>query len=236
MMLIRKAVTAFVVLGVVCACAGTALAQPVISEDVAYWYRLNGGTGTIFNPSSSWLAANASALQIKVQQTVYDQEYTETLLAANGLPAVPGGYLYAYTMTNIGWTESVPFGGAYGVAIDWGLEPLLVAVDVSAAAAGWAGTPPYSKAEGGLVDGPVWIQQPGGQNLTPGSSVGGLWAVSQYGQDTYITAGVAAGYDDPDCVMIWGGTTGPIVPEPSSLAALASGLLAAAPLVRRRSR
>ena len=200
-----------------------------ISEDVAYWYWLEDQSiGTIFNPDSGWLSANLSRVVLKVQQTVYDIESTALILTANGDQPPAEGFLYAYSVTNIGWFDSFAGGGLTAFA-------MLVTVDHKQQPAG-AWTPGhvflnYSPPD---VNGPGWLANVagGGSGILPGSTVGGFWAVAPTGEDRVVGAAGATGdYLTQEAWQLIGQTTGP-VPEPVGLLTLAMG--AGALAIRRK--
>lgn len=198
-----------------------------ISEDVAYWYWLEDQSiGTIFNPDSSWLSANLSRVALKVQQTVYDIESTALILTANGDQPPAEGFLYAYSVTNIGWFDSFAGGGLTAFVVDWGFVPMLVTVDHKQQPAG-AWTPGYVFLNYSPPDvsGPGWTANVagGGSGILPGSTVGGFWAVAPTGEDRVVGAAGATGdYLSQEAWQLIGQTTGP-VPEPIGMLTLAMG-------------
>lgn len=230
-MSLRRAVLAIVFL-LSFACVSQA---GLISEDVCYWYRTNtGGIGSEFNPSTDWLNSHLPSLVLKIQQSVFDPSTSELMLIMNGEAPVPGGYIYAYSITNLGWKETITLGGLDGFGVQWAVEPVLVTIDRYKTSPYWK--PMIArKRDGCPVDGPAWIwhpdvPQPG---LLPGGTQGGLWAVSLVGVDTIVDAVGANGCHSANPVFIWGKTTGP-VPEPSSVATLALGLVGLIPVLRCR--
>ncbi|MEN6520379.1 MAG: PEP-CTERM sorting domain-containing protein [Armatimonadota bacterium] len=204
----------------------------ITSEDVSFW--LNDGA-VWFNPSTSVLNENKDKLVLKVQQTVYNNEWTRKVTGLN-----TAGFLYSYLITNLSYEPNEGEGlKMFGVA--WPSTPLNVMVsrqNVKAIkdtngeyiSSGWVAA----------VDGtnPViyWQDADDGNNLglMPAESVC-LWAVSDTGNDCVVSA-VAAGTASPDSQYSYlrGQTTGPNVPEPGSLLALSSALVGAVGLVLRR--
>ena len=194
----------------------------VLSEDVAYWYLELGAPSTVFNPGTEWLDEwiPTGDVLLKVQQTVYDEEYCNGLLDRNW----PGegdvdyeGYLYAYSVTNINWGDPATSNGVVRFMVDWMVTPQLVTTSRVQTPDGWA--------VDGSIDDPTWIwtdaNEPG---LLPGQTVGGFWAVGPVGPDT-IVDGWAELENPPSPEMIWGKTTGPVA-EPMSLAVLLGGTAA----------
>lgn len=230
-MRIRKTALAFFAAALLLSAVAGAQAG-AISEDVAYWFwQENQTVGTIFNPDSAWLSANLSRVILKVQQTVYDIESTALILAANGDEPPAGGYLYAYSVTNIGWFESFASGGLTAFAVDWGFQPLMVTVDRKQQPTG-AWTPSYMFLNYSPPDvsGPGWTANiaGGGSGILPGSTVGGFWAVAPTGQDRVVMAAGATGdFLTQEGWRLVGHTTGP-VPEPVGLLTLSMGAAALA--------
>ncbi|MBI2844252.1 MAG: PEP-CTERM sorting domain-containing protein [Armatimonadetes bacterium] len=191
----------------------------VTSEDVTYW--LAGGA-VWWNPSAESLEQNADKLILKVQQTVYDNEWTRQI---TGLTDTTG-YLYSYTITNLGYLG--PEGqGVKLFEVEWPVNPLYVGVSPQTIS-GWTG----SSVEGN----PVLKWDSTGPGLERASSVT-LWAISPIAEDSYVTAR-AAGVPDPGTSypFLYGQTSGPIIPEPSALAGLFMAFGASAYLVRLRRR
>ncbi len=148
----------------------------ILNEDVAYWYWADDEktiVETIFNPSSAQLKQIRSKLLIKVQQTVYDPETTAQILnQANG-------YLYAYSVTNLGWMPDA--NGLIIFGVEWGdAVPTLVTVS-NQTPSGWLPTT-FSVSQGDPFNGPAWqwMGAPNVPGLTIGQTVGGFWAVSPY--------------------------------------------------------
>ncbi len=223
--LILAILTAAVLVGAV-----TAAHAGLVSEDVAYWYTVDGGAvGTIFNPSSEWLSENLSSLLIKVQQTVYDASATQQILSWSGISAPDGGCLFAYSVTNLGWYEGAIDGGLTTFAVNWGFEPMLVTKDPYQTPASW--TPGY--VNDGVINGPSWSVSGQAPGIRPGSTVGGFWAIAPISEDGIVAAGAKAGVGDSGWLI--GETTGPMVPEPASMVALAGGLIGLAIGKRRTS-
>lgn len=191
----------------------------VLHEDVAYWYTNGSQTLTEFNPNTDWLNLNVDRLLVKVQQTVYDQASTKTILFRNGNGQV-NGYLYAYSVTNlnVGDASDLEDIGITKFAVGWTTAPILVTT-AKQIVPGWVvDTAPQ----------PSWkwtnAVDPG---ILAGDTVGGFWAVSNTGEDGYIDAhathvGPLGPHD------ITGRTTGPkdpIVPDAPTFLSLAAGLI-----------
>lgn len=226
----------FLVVSAICMVGVSSAA--VISEDVAFWYQIGSGPVlTQFNPSTDWLGENANSLLVKVQQTVYDQTSTALILTANGDDpnTFQGGFLYAYSVTNIDWRQAVESNGIQAFGVNWGPSvPLLVTTDQRQLSPYWLPEydPPGSEAP---MVGPAWLWRPSQpiSGLLPGETVGGFWAVAQTGEDGILDGVMATGEIDVEPILLWGKTTGP-VPEPSGIIALACGLGGIGVIWRRR--
>jgi len=194
----------------------------VLNEDVSYWWNNNGTVQTSVDPDSAWLNQQtiAGTLLVKVQETVYDQASTQVLLARNDPAAsFPGGYLYAYSLTNLGVGDaSNPVdNGITQFSVNWQVAPEFVTISRQTLQ-GWT-----------VTSTPAWTwvdENPTG--LLPGDTAGGLWAISKISVDGVATASVF--YDASGGQTISGQTTGPVpglqsTPEPSGLLALVSGFV-----------
>lgn len=214
----------------------------ILSEDVSYWW-YNTATGlveTTFTTdpefSLAWLDERRDVLRIKVQQTVYDRDTTSQILEENG-DEVPenGGYLYAYSVTNLGWIEGIGTGGVKSFGVNWGtVQPLLVTIDHIQTNSYW--TPTQYQ---GNPHGPMWLWQPSTQSLPGiriGSTVGGFWAVAPTGNDMIVDAAVGNSTDPQNIIYTIGKTTGPdpTTPEPSSVLVLGAGVAGLVVHMRRR--
>jgi hypothetical protein len=224
-------VTVAMLLTAVCAAQAT-----VLSLDFAYWYWGDAGEiATIFNPTSGWLQTHLGSIVIKIQQTVYSKDVTAAVLKLNGEnPPVPEGFLFSYTVTNINWMSASP-GGVKAFGVDWGpVTPLLVTTSQSQTPPQWVGE---AMAFAPGFSGPVWYVDPSeSTGIKIGSTVGGFWAVSPTDNDGRVPAAAMAGAINTDnLLLLQGETTGPWVPEPSSVLALVFGAGALGiTLVRRR--
>ena len=198
----------------------------VIHEDIAYWYQDGSSILTLFNPSTDWLNQNTGRLLVKVQQTVYDEAQSRTILYRNGNGLV-NGFLYAYSVTNLNVGDAMDLAdmGITKFAIDWAVAPTFV-------------TTSKQTLPGWVVDSPAqpswkWTStvDPG---ILPGDTVGGLWAVSNIGVDG-VTNAHATHVGPLDPHYLTGKTTGPqLVPDAPSFASLAAGLIGFGAWRRRR--
>lgn len=195
----------------------------VIHEDIAYWWMDNQTLQTIFNPSTSWLNGHLDSIQVKVQQTVYDANYTSAILTRSGITNVTG-YLYAYTVSNLncGDIADLTDMGLTSFKVNWSVAPTYVTVSPQTPA-GWVADTSVSV--------PAWKWTGAAAGILPGESVGGFWAVSNVNTDGEVAAtAVHVGESGTDLV---GKTTGP-VPDASSLSVLLTGLAGLGMLKFRR--
>lgn len=204
----------------------------VLSEDVSFW--LTDGA-VWFNPPTSKLNENAGKLVIKVQQTVYNNEWTRQI---TGLDTT--GFLYSYLITNIAYMP-VEGNGLKMFEVTWPVTPLDVMVSRQSIKAvkdtsgnyissGWVAT------INGTNPRIYWQDVDGGDDrgLMPAESVG-LWAISSISKDGEVRADAAGtSFPESQYPFFTGRTTGPDVPEPGSLLALGSALVGAAGLIIRR--
>ena len=230
-----KLILAVVGLTVVCSMASAG----VISEDVVYW--LKGGA-MWWNPTTEALQANADKLEIKVQQTVYDNEWTRSI---TGLDT--NGYLYCYSVTNFVLYPSPQQLGIRMFEVSWPVRPLYVAISPQNPTALWDPGSSMWIQSGWVasIDGtnprfywqdddlqPITVE-PG---LLPGSTAA-FWAISPIAADEKVAAKVA-GVPDPGTgyPFLYGETSGPQIPEPAALAVLVSSLGGLALSICRRRR
>jgi hypothetical protein len=166
--------------------------QYVISEDVTYW--------TVGND-----------LLAKVQQTVYDQSWTEVLKSLQIIPQDTTGFLYSYTVTNLGVWDKINLCGIKTFEINWGFKPKVVnyASDIP-----WTFT--------ATDTGPKWTWTGGSYGLIPGRTAEGLWVFADTGKDEWKQASVIGGANGS--IVVTGETTGPVVPEPGTMASLLAGV------------
>jgi len=187
----------------------------VVSEDVAYWYRLSDQSPvlTVFNPDADWLQSNLGYLLIKVQQTVYDPEQSAQILQRDGQSPAAAGFLYAYSVTNLNWDD-----GVTGFRVDWQVESLFTTVSNRVTPSGWSVNAASTV--------PEWLYTPTTDyGIAPGETVGGLWALALTGQDQIVSAGAASLAEDGSDLPYWiaGQTTAP-VPDPAPMTTVLMGL------------
>lgn len=198
------------------ACASYA---SLLHEDVAYWYRDGDQILTQFDPTAQWLESwiPTGHVLLKVQQTVYDDVSTLSILKRNGNGTNHPGYLYAYSITNLnlGNPDDLADMGITNFAVNWDTAPTFVTVS-RATLPGWA-------ADTSVATGPAWkwtgAVDPG---VMPGETVGGFWAVSNVSVDGQVNAG-AVHVGGLGAETLNGRTSGPIPDAPTWLA-LVSGL------------
>ncbi len=210
----RKVLAAVAVCTLLLMC--TAVNAAIVSEDIAYWYWINPGSevGYIFNPTQQQLESILPDLVLKVQQTVYDPVQSAQILARDGHPVQDGGYLYAYSVTNLNWTE-----GLTGFRVNWQVQPLYVATSNRVTPSWWSVNNNASY--------PEWLCSPTDvAGIAPGESVGGFWAVAATGADGECDASAASITigDGPQLWLTGGKTTGPLLPDPAPIVTLAAGL------------
>ncbi len=184
----------------------------VISEDVTYWYKTdpNNMLQWIVNPTTEQLEPLLPYLLIKVQQTVYDQTQSAEILGAQNIQCPRGGYLYAYSVTNLNYAP-----GINRFAVSWGVAPLLVTTSRA--------TPGYWLVDNNSLV-PEWYSIPCNiPGIYKGETVGGFWAVANTGVDERVLAIVGSACISGNVECLYGETSGPTVPEPTSILALIAG-------------
>ncbi|MEI6511696.1 MAG: PEP-CTERM sorting domain-containing protein [bacterium] len=222
----------------------------VIHEDNIYWMLCEGkddisfvatnGDGEVdqfvfemlMNPTQAQLEENAGRLVIKIEETVYDKSESLAMLNREGIQNAPSGFLYTYTVANLNLhyldnnSTEVPL-DINSFHAYWGVPSLgtyVVRPNVPPQI-GWNPTNPSP---------PAW-EAVGFNYMVPrGSSVGGLWAVSNSDNDVVIPADIDVIINGKK-VLVHGWTTGP-VPEPSSISALLIGGTFIAGILRRKRR
>lgn len=203
----------------------------ILSEDIAYWYINGTNLDTSFNPSAEWLSQMKDTLVVKVQQTVYDQAQTLSLLNRNhsGDGTSHPGFLYAYTVSNLNLGDSNDMAdmGITNFAAAWTPTPLFVTTS--------AQTPILWQVDTSSSTKPAWkwtsATIPG---ILPGESVGGFWAVSNISVDGHINAN-AVHVGPLGRETLTGKTTGPL-PDAPSILSLATGLLGLGLTRKRRGK
>lgn len=190
----------------------------LLHQDTAYWYRDGDQIITQLNPSTEWLnqMIPTGRVILNIQQSIYDQVSTMSILRRNGNLTSYSGYLYAYSVTNLcaGGLDEVNDIGITSFAVDWAPEPVFVTASRQIMP-NWTVDDSHFK--------PAWkwagSLSPG---IRPGETVGGYWAVSSVLYNSDIWASAA-------CISALGQETltGKIVsvPEPATLVALVAGLM-----------
>lgn len=200
-------------------------AAGVLSDYICYWVRTGDGSiDTIVNPDTAdwtWLRQNWSSVILRVQQTVYDPESTATLLATSDLTAPEGSFLFSYSVSSIGWFDSISTGGLKSFAVDWGFMPVMTAKSKWHTPANWTASSSES--------GPVWtwvppVEDPDAPGLLPGSSVGGFWALANTGDTCVTDCSVTSGEEPGGELVLFGKSIAP-VPEPAGVLALVVGFV-----------
>lgn len=208
-----------------------AQAAGVLSDHICYWVRMgDGSVETVINPDTAdwtWLRQNWSSVLLRVQQTVYDSESTSVLLAKSDYTAPEDSCLFSYSVSNIGWFDSIDNGGMKSFAVEWDFMPVMVLTSAWQTPAGWTASSSET--------GPVWTWTPpvGEQDapgLLPGSSVGGFWALASTGETCVVDCCASTSEGNGEIVIL-GKTIAP-VPEPAGVFALAVGLVGL--IMRRR--
>lgn len=217
---------AFVFIGALSALMSAAYAN-IIHEDNVYWLSGVGSTGKTYlvNPDTATLNANLNLLTVKVEETVYDLDQSALLQKAIGITPPFPGYLYTYTVANLHLTDAA---GALLPIADfaafWGAGLTNAHGVVAPTAGAWVP----------LATGfPAWSAAAAPFEVPVGSAVGGLWAFSPSNQDAIIPAAVSIVDANGNVTIIDGFTTGP-VPEPGTIAALATGFVGLLGLRRRK--
>lgn len=203
----------------------------LLHQNIAYWYRQDGELRTEFNPTKEWLDNIIPTGQaiMSVQQIIYDEVSTSSILRRNGNGTSHMGFLYAYSITNLnaGEIDGVDDTGIKTFAANWACSPVFVTVSRQNVA-NWVvdttvpSTPAWK-----------WIGS-GDSGISPGETVGGFWAISNV--STTCESGASA-----VCVsktgqeILVGRTLGPVsAPDPASFATLATGLVGLAFMRRLR--
>jgi hypothetical protein len=192
-----------------------------MSEDVIYWYHDAEMQRVSWTMNWNVIQGNDVPL-VKVQQTVYNQEYTALLKEWQMIPTDVNGYLYAYSVSNLNVLERVPDPGKPGTFISSGIKEFHVNWAVSAVKVTTSPETPATWNASSLLSSPTWTYQGSGSGMLPGETVGGFWAFASTGNDGLTPAVIKAGANSS--IEIQGMTTGPIVPEPGGIAVLLSGM------------
>lgn len=211
------------VLSSACASASTIdWVNYVISEDVMYWYHDAETQKVSWTMNWSEIQGNDVPL-VKVQQTVYNQEYTALLKEWHTIPVELDGYLYAYSVSNLNVLERIPDPGKPGMFINSGIKEFHVNWALPAITVTTSVETPDTWDPFYLSTGPTWMYRGNGPGMLPGETIGGFWAFADTGNDGLTPARIKAGTNGS--IEFWGMTTGPaVLPEPGGVAVLLSGM------------
>lgn len=190
----------------------------ILHEDNIYWLNTvdaNGRQNILINPTTADLQREAPNLLFKIEETVYDIQQSMALQARAGVTNPVAAFLYTYTVANLGSAN----GDISMFQADWN----------AGLALNWYVVRPNNAVWQAKVPAPSWGSIVAGVNdVMPGSSVGGLWALSLNSDDSLVTASLTV-----DGRVVKGWTTGP-VPEPTTVASIIVGAAMLLGLRRRK--